>query len=173
MALTILIWIVLIGVLLVRFVARPLITNTVRERLAESGPAIRPEDVDPGPGNVVPESIQPGSFTISAADANQWIADHRGELQGVDDVRLRFVPGEVQADVTAYGMTSTARAGATVVNGQVVVTNPTLDAPLSMFIDAQPFATLIQDRLNNDLASVGRTVTGVAIEEGQLVITVE
>jgi hypothetical protein len=60
-----------------------------------------------------------------------------------------------------------------VVNGEVVVTNPRLDWPLGAIVDVQPFATLIQERLNQDLASVGRTVTGVTIEQGQIVISVE
>jgi hypothetical protein len=99
--------------------------------------------------------------------------EHRQELQGVVDVRLRFLPGEVQADVTVGGVSSTAYAGVEVVNGKIVVTNPRLDWPLAAVVDVQPFATLIQDRLNQDLAGLGRTVTGATIEAGQVVITLE
>ena len=166
--LTVLVWLLLLGLLLLRFVVRPLVTDYVQERVAERIPVQRPPAPDDGaPG---PVAGDPGSFTITEADANQWLADHRGELQGVDDVRLHFVPGEVQADVTIAGLTSTARSGVQVVGGQIVATNPQLDPPLGLFVDIQPFATLIQNRLNSDLATTGVTVTGVRIESGQLVI---
>jgi hypothetical protein len=88
-------------------------------------------------------------------------------------VRLRFVPGEAQADLTVSGLTSTARGGAQAINGQVVITNPSLDPPLGLIVDVQPFATLLEERLNGDLAALGYTVTGVTIQEDQIQITVE
>lgn len=172
-ALTILVWLVLIGLLLVRFVARPAFTRYVEDRVAQQLPAQDGVGTLPVPGDSSPAPAEPGSFTIRESDANQWLVEHRHELQGVDDVRLRFLPGEVQADVTIGGVTSTAHAGVEVVDGKVVATNPRLDPPLGLFVDVTPFATLIENRLNQDLATIGRTVTGISIEQGQLVISIE
>jgi hypothetical protein len=171
--LTILVWLILIGLLLVRFVARPAFTRYVEDRVAQRLPAQDGVGTLPVPGDSSPAPAEPGSFTIRESDANQWLVEHRHELQGVDDVRLRFLPGEVQADVTIGGVTSTAHAGVEVVDGKVVATNPRLDPPLGLFVDVTPFATLIENRLNQDLATIGRTVTGISIEQGQLVISIE
>lgn len=170
-ALTILVWIILIMLLLVRFVARPAITRFVQDRIAQvSGQAGGAPDA---PGNRLPADMPAGSFSIRESDANQWLVEHRQELEGVDDVRLRFLPGEAQADVTVGGVSSTAHANVEVVNGRIIVTNPRLDWPLGAVVDIQPFATLIQDRLNTDLAGLQRTVTGATIQSGQIVITFE
>lgn len=170
-ALTILVWIILIVLLLARFVARPAITRFVQDRIAQvSGQAGGTPAI---PDTILPGDIPAGSFSIRESDANQWLAEHRQELEGVEDVRLRFLPGEAQADVTIGGVSSTAYAGVEVVNGQVVVTNPRLDWPLGAVVDIQPFADLIQERLNTDLASLQRTVTGATIKSGQIVITIE
>ena len=175
----ILVWVILGALLLYNFVGRRAVTNFLQERIASRLAIPRPADpsTDPPSGEegvaVLPESAQPGSFSISNDQANQWLEDHRAELRGIDDVRMRFTPGEVQADVTVGGVTSTARAGAQVQDGMIVVTNARLDPPLGYVVDIQPFADLIQQRLNNDLATTGRTVTGVTIEQGQMTITLE
>jgi hypothetical protein len=170
-ALTILVWIILIVLLLARFVARPALTRFVQDRIAQvSGQTgVTPEL----PDTILPSDIPAGSFTIRESDANQWLVEHRQELEGVEDVRLRFLPGEAQADVTIGGVSSTAHASVEVVDGKVVVTNPRLDWPLGAVVDVQPFAALIQERLNTDLATTGRTVTGATIESGQIVISIE
>ena len=171
-ALTVLVWLLLIGLLLARFVARPLITDLVEGRIAQRITVPRTVEEAPPAEDVVPENPEPGSFTVTEADANQWVAEHRSELEGVEDVRFRFVPGEAQADLTIAGVTSTARAGVAVQDGRIVTVNPRLDPPLGLVVDVQPFASLIENRLNSDLATTGRTVTGVEIQQGQVVISI-
>ncbi len=170
-ALTALVWLVLIGLLLARFVARPLITDMVEGRIAQRVTVPQPDAAVP-PAEQSPPGTEPSSFTVGEADANQWVEEHRSELQGIDSVRFRFVPGQVEADVTVAGVTSTAYAGIAVANGRVVAVNPRLDPPLGLVVDVQPFVVLIEDRLNSDLASTGRTVTGAEVQQGQIVITI-
>jgi len=165
--LTILVWVLLLGIVLVRFVARPLLTGYLQERVAQMLPA------GTLPGNVLPAGLPSGNFSINEADANQWLTQNREQFQGVDDIRLRFLPGQAEAALTMSGVTSTARAGVEVVNGQVVITDPALDPPLGLIVDVAPFARLLQDQLNRDLAAVGQTVTGVRVEQGQLLIEVQ
>jgi hypothetical protein len=113
------------------------------------------------------------SVKITEEMANQWLEGHRQELKGVDDLRLHFVPGEVQADVTVAGVTSTAHAGLEVQDGKVVVTNARLDPPLGLVVDVGQFVGLIEQRLNRDLGTTGRTVTAVTIGQGQIQIAAE
>lgn len=171
-ALTVLVWLLLIGLLLARFVARPLITDLVEGRIAQRIAVPRPDEGTPPAEQVAPQSAEPGSFTVTEADANRWVDEHRSELQGVEALRFRFVPGEVLADLTIAGVTSTARSGIAVQDARVVAVNPRLDPPLGLVVDVQPFAALIEKRLNSDLATTGRTVTGVEIQQGQIVISI-
>ena len=172
-ALTVMVWILLVGLLLAHFVARPLLTTVAKQRFARRLPVIRPAGIPLEPGQVAPIAAEPGSFVIAEGDANQWLLNNRQVLQGVDDIRLRFTPGEVQADLTVGGVTSTARAGVQVADGRVEVVNPRLDPPLGLIVDVEPFAALVQERLNTDIEATGHTVTGVAVEQGQVVITIE
>lgn len=171
-ALTALVWLVLIGLLLARFVARPLITDMVEGRIAQRITVPGSDPAVPAPEQPAPQAAEPASFTVTEVDANQWVEDHRSELQGVDSVRFRFVPGQVQADLNVAGVTSTAYAGIAVDNGRVIAVDPRLDPPLGLVVDVQPFVALIEDRLNSDLATTGRAVTGAEIQQGQIVITI-
>ncbi len=179
-SLVVVVWLILLGGLAIRYIAVPAVANSIRERFASSERVRTPQaqgdaptPVAPDGVGVLPENVPPGTFAIGEGDANAWIQANKGELRGIDDVRLRFVPGEVRADVTVAGLTSTARAGAQVVDGKIMVTNARLDPPLSYIVDVTPFAQLIEDRLNRDLATTGRTVTGVNIGQEWVTISVE
>ena len=171
--LVVLVWIIFIGLLLVRFVARPLVTNFIESRLAERIRIHGANDTPPVEGVAEQPSTGGTSVKITEDMANQWLEGHRQELKGVDDLRLHFVPGEVQADVTVAGVTSTAHAGLEVQDGKVVVTNARLDPPLGLVVDVSQFVGLIEQRLNRDLGTTGRTVTAVTIGQGQIQITAD
>jgi hypothetical protein len=171
--LVVLVWIIFIGLLLARFVARPLVTNFIESRLAERIRIHGANDTPPVAGVAELPSNGGTSVKITEEMANQWLEGHRQELKGVDDLRLHFVPGEVQADVTVAGVTSTAHAGLQVQNGKVVVTNARLDPPLGLVVDVSQFVGLIEQRLNRDLGNTGRTVTAVTIGQGQIQITAD
>ena len=176
-SLVLLVWLLLLALLAIRFVGRPLVTNFIGDRLAQRM-RLAPQDSPSAPGAsgdaaTLPDEIPGGTITLTEEASNQWIAEHRKELKGIDDVRLRFVPGEAQADVSALGITSTARAGVEVVDGQVRVVNPRLDMPLGALVDVKPFADLLEQRLNADLKTTGRTITGATIEQGQIQLAVE
>ena len=172
-ALTILVWLLLLGLLLVYFVVRPRLTRVVEQRIEDRIAVVQPTATEPELGTQVPTASEAQVLTITEAGANQWVAGHRDEFQGVDDVRVRFIPGEGQADLTVGGVTSTARGGARVVNGQIEITNARIDPPLGLFVDVNRVAILLQERLNSELAALGYTVTDVAIQQGQIQITVE
>ena len=172
-ALTILVWLLLLGLLLVYFVVRPRLTRVVEQRIEDRVAVVQPTATEPEQGTQVPTASEAQVLTITEAGANQWVAGHRDEFQGVDDVRVRFIPGEGQADLTVGGVTSTARGSARVLNGQIEITNARIDPPLGLFVDVNRVATLLQERLNSELAALGFTVTDVAIQEGQILITVE
>ena len=174
--LAIVIFVLLGGLLLIRYVARPLITQAIQHRIAQQLPG------GALPGQTNPQSVPAGNaagdmpagpVVIREADANQWLQDHRDQFQGIDNVVVHFVPGTITADVTVRGITSTAQAGAAVQNGRVVATNPQLGPPANLFVDIQPFAHLMEDSLNHDLGTLNRRVTGVDVGQGNLTITLQ
>jgi hypothetical protein len=171
--LIVLVWIIFIGLLLIRFAARPLVTNFIESRLAERI-RIPGATNTPTVGSVAELPSNSGtSVKITEDMANQWLEGHRQELKDVDDLRLHFVPGEVQADVTIAGVTSTAHGGLQVQAGKVVVTNARLDPPLGLVVDVSQFVHLVEQRLNRDLETTGRTITAVTIGQGQIQITAD
>ena len=86
---------------------------------------------------------------------------------------MRFVPDKVQADLRALGTTSTARMGLAVQNGRIIAVNPRLDGPLGQVIALGDLTSSLERQLNDQLATQGRRVTDVRVNQGELVITIE
>lgn len=59
------------------------------------------------------------------------------------------------------------------VNGRVVAQNPHLSGALSLVIAVNELVRPVEDELNSLLASAGRTVRAVRIEQGQIVVTLD
>jgi hypothetical protein len=111
--------------------------------------------------------------TVTEEEANSYVAGYQSRLAEVDSIRVRFVPGRVQADLTVRGFTSTATTEPVVQNGQLVATNTSLGQPLGSFLSIDPLMQALLDRINGEVTAQGRTITSVQIEQGQAVITVE
>ena len=172
-ALVLLVWVALGGVLALRYIVQPRVTAAIKAQLEQSGGAFDPAALPPS--NVQPGDVPAGPVTIpiTDADANQWLAEHRDQLQGVDSVELHFVPGQLQATVTIRGFSSTATAGAEIRDGQLVAVNPQLGAPLNQVVDVAQLAQVLETRLNQDLATLNKRASAVVIEQGQMTITLE
>ncbi len=179
-ALTIFIWLLVLGCLAVRFLLRPALTDYVQREIAvaidedipanlEAGQALR-EGLKqiPFPGN-----IPVGTVTISEEQANSYLAGYADQLGEIDNISVGFVPGDVQAVVTVQGFSGVARTVPTVQGGRLVATNTRLSQPLDSFISIEPLMQALLDRLNDEVAAQGRSVTAVQIEQGAAVISVE
>ena len=127
-------------------------------------------------GGVLPTviaALPSGELRITEQEANEYLTAHAVDLQPAEQVRVRFVPGELQADVVALGLTSTARTGLAIQDGRVVTVNARMDGPLSAFVDVTSLTQPLEQQLNAQLAAQDRRVTNVRIEQGALVFTVE
>lgn len=183
-SLTIIVWLLVAGFLAVRFFVRPRVTDYVNRKVVE---AVNPQaSVDANPGEALRESLQqipinvaikPGKIRVTEDDANEYLYAYRQKLKGIDNVRVRFVPGEVQADVTAsiqgFAVSSTARAQPVVENGRIVARNAALDQPLGSVLSIDSLMNALVNRINDELAAQGRRVTGIRVEQGVAVIEVE
>ncbi len=179
-SLTVLVWIAVLGCVAVRYLARPLITDYFNQQVAVS---IAPDvAVDNNAGEVLQESLQQvpipvdiptGTLTITEEQANSYVTEYRGRLEQVDDLRVRFTPGEVLVDVTVGFVTGTARAQPVVAGGRIIAANARLDEPLGSFFAVEPLLQALVDRINDEVAAQGKTVTDVQIEQGAAVVTVQ
>jgi len=171
-----LIWVLLLGLLAYRYLIRPQISRYVGSQIGEQlrsnvGDQIQERAQQELP--TVVAGLPSGELRIGEEDANQYFAAHADQLRPVDSLRVRFVPGEIQADIGALGTTSTARLGLAVQNGRVVALNPRIDGPLDQIVSLADLTTALEQQFNDQLTAQGRRATDVRIEQGVLIVTIE
>lgn len=179
-AITVVVWLLVLGCLAIRFFVRPMLTDYVNRQVAQTINPNLPTSIDPN--DALRESLQQvpldvgipvGEYEITEQQANDYLFAYRQRLQGIDNVRVRFVPGEVQANVTVQGLTATAYAQPTVRDGRIVAVNQRLGQPLGSILSIDELLGALEDRMNAELTKQGRRVTGIRVEQGITVVTVE
>ncbi|MCG8346688.1 MAG: hypothetical protein MI924_02770 [Chloroflexales bacterium] len=118
-------------------------------------------------------ALPAGEVVITDAQANAYLAANPDMIAPLDSARIRFVPGEVQIDMDAFGSQSQVRAGLTVQEGRLVITDPHLDGPLGLALSGGDILHSVEQQLNDHLANQAQTISAVRIEQGQMFITVE
>lgn len=181
--LVLLIWLVLMLVLGYQYFWRNQVSEQIGQQIVEKiAPTISVggDAQSPGQGGevggVLPTviaALPSGELRITEQEANEYLTANVAELQPAERVQVRFVPGELQADIVAFGLTSTARTGLAIQDGRVVTVNARLDGPLGAFVDVTSLTQPLEQQLNAQLAAQGKRVTNVRIEQGALVFTVE
>lgn len=135
-------------------------------------PPIIEEQVD----THLPDAIRAlprGEVRVSDTQINDYIAANAEQLAPFEQVTMRFVPGQIEADLVAYGMQNHVTLGLTVANGQVAVVNPQLEGPLNLILSFEDVTRSLERELNSQLASEGRVVRDIRIEQGTVVAVVE
>lgn len=123
------------------------------------------------PGAVA--ALPAGELTVTEQAANQYIAANPTALGPLDDLQLRFTPGNIEADISAFGAQGQARLGLESRDGRIVVVNPQLSGPLGLLVPADDVVRAVEQHLNAELQTQNRLVSVVRVEQGQVVILVE
>jgi hypothetical protein len=175
-----LVWIVLLGLLAYRYWARPQVSSYIGSQIAEQlgAPGGGPEgqQVQERAQQALPTvvaALPSGELRISEAEANAYFAAHADAFKPVESITVRFVPGEVQADIRALGAVSTARLGLVAQNGRIVAQNPRIDGPLDQVVSLPDLTAALEREFNDQLTAQGRRATNVRVEQGELVINIE
>jgi hypothetical protein len=179
-----LVWIILIAVVGYRYWLRPQVSEYVGRRIAEqvgaAGQSATPgqpqQQIEQGAAQVLPTAVAAlpsGELRISEEQANSYLAERADSLKPIESATVHFVPDEVQVDLQAAGISSTARMGLAVQNGRIIAVDPRLDGPLGQFIALPDLARALEQQLNDQLASQGRRVTDARVEQGALIVTIE
>jgi hypothetical protein len=175
-----LVWIVLLAALAYRYWLRPQVSQYIGSQIGaqlrsqvgeQAGQQIQQGAQDALPTIVA--ALPSGELHISEADANQYFAAHAAELRPIESVNVRFVPGEVQADIGAIGTVSTARMGLAVQDGRIIALNPRIDGPLEQVVSLPDLTTALEQQFNDLLRAQGRRATDIRVEQGELVVTIE
>jgi hypothetical protein len=182
-ALFALIFVGCLAVLVYAFAVRPLLTRAVADELAGAPvPTLIPaQPVQPQAATAVAgqaDAVLPtalaalpaGELVVTEDEVNSFIASRPDAIQPLDSLSLRFTPGNVVAQISAYGVSSGATIGLAAQDGQVVVTSATVDAPLSYVLSGPDLARALADRLNAELTAQNRRVDDLRVEEGRLVL---
>ena len=128
------------------------------------------QEIDAATGQLPPGYA--GTIVIPEGDINAYIAANPQEIAPLDSATVRFVPGEMVADISAYGVSGTARAGLAVVDGRLAVVNTSADGVLGLMIDIEALAGTIEDTLNARLDEAGVRIDGATVEQGQIVLSI-
>jgi hypothetical protein len=115
-------------------------------------------------------ALPPGQVVLSEEAANAFLAEHQADYAPVERIRVRFVAGQVVADVSALGVSGVARTGLTTAGGRVALLAPTIDGALGLAISGEDLAAPLVSRLNAELESQGKQVSEIRIEDGQIVL---
>ncbi|HNP71656.1 MAG TPA: hypothetical protein PLO33_04400 [Kouleothrix sp.] len=180
LALVILVWGLLIAGLLYYFLLRPQVSRFLGSQIGDElrgNPNGQLEQTAvQGAASTLPTAIAAlpsGELHISEGQANDFLAARAGQLKPLDSVTVRFVPGQVQADLKALGTTSTAKLGLAVQNGRIIAVDPQLDGPLGRVVSLPSLTGALERQLNDQLALQGRRITDVRVDQGEIVITTE
>lgn len=118
-------------------------------------------------------ALPPGEVTVTEEQLNAYIASHPDTLGPIEAATLRFAPGQVQADVRALGVQNSVSTGLAVQDGRIILANARIDGPLGVALSATSLAQSLERQINNQLATQGRSVRDVRIEQGQMVVITE
>jgi len=178
-----LIWIALLAVLGYRYWLRPQVSQYVGRQIADQvgaaggGQAGTPQQqIEQGAAQALPTALAAlpsGELRVTDEQANAYLADRASSLKPIDSATVHFVPDQVQVELRAMGLSSTARMGLAVQNGRIIAVDPKLDGALGQFIALPDLTRALEQQLNDQLAAQGRRITAARVEQGALVVTIE
>lgn len=113
-----------------------------------------------------------GEVVVTENQANTYLAANAEAIAPIDSANVRFVPGQIQIDLRAFGTDNRARAGLVAQNGQVAVVNPELDGPLGLALSIEDLLRTLEQQFNAELLAQNQTISDLRIEQGQVVMTV-
>lgn len=141
-------------------------------------PAIPQPTQQPGftlPSELPKLEIPPGGeqLVVTQEDLNAKIAEQAGKLGPIDKATVKITPGELTLETTALGMTGTYHGQVEARDGQIFVTNGKVDGPLGWVMPVDQIEAALNDTARSALTASSAAVTGVSLEQGKMVVSVE
>jgi hypothetical protein len=108
---------------------------------------------------------------LTEADLNSFIASNTGPSDPVQQIHMTITPAVVRLDLQTYGFTSTVTGVPQVVNGQIVITNVTVQGIAALILSPEELTATLNAHLGDAglrLSRLHRVVTGVVLKNGEM-----
>ena len=125
--------------------------------------------INPITVGVVAASHKP--VIITETDANNLIAANNSQSGPVQQAHLSITQDGLRLDFQAYGLTSTITGVPKVVNGQIVMTNVTVQGPLSIVMSPDELTNEVNANLQQINESVQRPISSLVLKNQDIDIT--
>jgi hypothetical protein len=108
---------------------------------------------------------------FTQTEINQYLSNNIAYFWPVESIAVRLLPGEIQADVRAYGMSGTFRSGITTSNGRIVTINPQISGMLGWFVSGPQAAPFIEQQVNSFANPYNYYVTAAQVQDQAVTVT--
>jgi hypothetical protein len=122
--------------------------------------------VSPVDAAVITASRAP--VVITESDANAFIATNSSQSDPIQQVHMTITPTGLRLDFQAYGFTSTITGVPQAVNGQLVMTNVTVQGMTSFIMSPDELTTTLNAHLHQISTVLHRSVSGVILKNHEM-----
>ena len=105
---------------------------------------------------------------ITENDANNFIALNSSQSDPIQQVHLSITPAGLQLEFQTYGLTSTITGVPRVVNGQIVMTNVTVQGVASLIMSPDELTNEVNADLQQVSATLNRPITGLVLKNQEM-----
>jgi len=105
---------------------------------------------------------------ITETDANNFIAMNSTQSDPIQRVHMSITPSWLRLGFQTYGLTSTITGVPRVVNGQIVMTNVTVQGVASLIMSPDELTNELNADLQKVSATLHRPITGVALKNQEM-----
>lgn len=119
------------------------------------------------------EAPAPGTYTVAEADLNQALAAQADRYLDVEEMSADIAPDGLTVNVTVQGESAKYRGNVAATGGRLRVIDMTVDGRFHFLVPADDMAAILEDAVNEYLASRNLQVAAVELGEGTLTLMVE
>ncbi len=158
---------------------RPGLGHYLGQRLGQhlfDPPRTTPEQIEAWIEDGVPDviaALPSGAVTVTQEQVNQYLAAQLETIHIIDSVTVYFLPGQVQADIQAFGFPGRISADPGIQDGRIVLHNPQINEPLGMMLSAESLAAALERQINAQLVARGQVVQALQVDHGQITLVIE
>ena len=105
---------------------------------------------------------------ITETDANNFIALNNSQSGPIQQIHMSITPAGLQLEFQTYGLTSTITGVPRVVNGQIVMTNVTVQGVASLIMSPDELTNELNADLQQVSAALHRPITGVVLKNQEM-----
>ena len=105
---------------------------------------------------------------LTEADMNNFIASNTNSSDPVQQIHMTITPTVIRLDFQTYGLTSTVTGVPQAVNGQIVITDVTVQGIASLLLSPEELTATLNAHLHDAGLKLHRVVTGVVLKNHEM-----